>query len=101
MSSSAKDRLVAEREHLDVECIQGDMADLSVFADESFDLVFHPASNVFVPDLQNVWRECHRVVLRGGALLAGFMNPDVFLFDHEDAEKTGQLIVSTRCPTPT
>ncbi len=30
--------------------------------DASFDLIFHPASNVFVSNLQPVWRECHRVV---------------------------------------
>jgi SAM-dependent methyltransferase len=79
----AKDQLIAEREQLDLQCIRGDMADLSVLADGSFDLIFHPAANVFVPGLQNVWLECHRVLRRGGALLAGFMNPDVFLFDHE------------------
>jgi ubiquinone/menaquinone biosynthesis C-methylase UbiE len=60
------DRLVAEREGLSVRCEQGDMADLARFADASFDLVFHPASNVFVPDVLAVWRECKRV-LRPGA----------------------------------
>ena len=84
----AKDRTVAQREGLDVRCIQGDMADLSCFAHESFDLVFNPTSNVFVPDLTPVWLECHRVLRPGGHLLAGFMNPAVFMFDHEEAERT-------------
>jgi 2-polyprenyl-3-methyl-5-hydroxy-6-metoxy-1,4-benzoquinol methylase len=44
-----QDRLVAQREGLDLETVQGDMADLSRFADDSFDLVFHPLSNLFVP----------------------------------------------------
>ena len=43
----AKDRLVAEREGLEVRFEQGDMADLSRFDDASFDLIFHPVSNVF------------------------------------------------------
>ena len=30
-----------------IHCEQGDMADLSRFEDESFDLIFHPVSNVF------------------------------------------------------
>jgi 2-polyprenyl-3-methyl-5-hydroxy-6-metoxy-1,4-benzoquinol methylase len=45
----AQDRLVAERESLELRTVQGDMRDLSAFADGSFDLVFHPVSNLFVP----------------------------------------------------
>jgi len=94
----AKDRLVASREGLDVQTVQGDMADLSPFADESFDLIFHPAANVFVPDVACVWRECHRVLRPGGVLLAGFMNPVVFLFDHEEADNSGKLTVKYALP---
>ena len=32
------------------------MANLSVFADESFDLVFHPVSNVFAANVRPVYR---------------------------------------------
>jgi SAM-dependent methyltransferase len=94
----ARDRQVAEREGLDVRCVQGDMADLSCFDDGSFDLVFHPASNVFVPDLAPVWREAQRVLRPGGVLLAGFVNPAVFLFDHDEAERTQALVVRHRLP---
>jgi hypothetical protein len=30
-----------------------------------------------------VWREAFRVLRRGGALLAGFVNPVGYIFDHE------------------
>lgn len=93
-----KDAMVAERDGLALRCVRGDMADLGCFADGSFDLIFHAASNVFVPDLAPVWRECHRVLKPGGALLAGFMNPAVFLFDHEEAEATGVLQVRYALP---
>jgi SAM-dependent methyltransferase len=93
----ARDRQVAEREGLRLQCVQGDMARLGCLPDASFDLVFHPASNVFVPDVTAVWRECHRVLRPGGELLAGFMNPAVFLFD-PDAEQAGQLVVKYRLP---
>ena len=83
----AKDLAVAEREGLPLRCVRGDMADLRGVGDEAFDLVFHPVSNVFVPDVMPVWRECHRVLRRGGRLLAGMMNPCYFLFDHDDAER--------------
>jgi len=96
-----KDQLVAERDRLDLRCVRGDMTDLSCLAAASFDLIFHPVSNVFVPDLASVWRECHRVVRPGGAVLAGFMNPAMFLFDHNEAESTGQLLANSGCLTPT
>jgi len=93
-----KDQLVAEREGLAIRCVQGDMADLGCFPDAAFDLVFHPASNVFARNLEPVWRECHRVIRPGGALLSGFMNPAVFLFDHDEADATGELVVRYSLP---
>jgi SAM-dependent methyltransferase len=94
----ARDRLVADRERLPVTCLRGNMADLSVLRDESFDLIFHPVSNVFAEDVRPVWRECFRVLRPGGALLAGFINPLFFLFDHDEALASGQLIVKYRLP---
>jgi SAM-dependent methyltransferase len=84
----AQDRAVAARDGLDLATVEGDMADLSRFAPESFDLIFHPCSNCFVPDVRRVWREAHRVLRRGGALLAGFVDPVVFSVD-PDLEKQG------------
>jgi SAM-dependent methyltransferase len=92
----ARDQEVARRHGLPVECIQGDMTDLSALASESFDLVFNPVSTVFVPDVARVWREASKVLKPGGALLSGFMNPSFYLFDH-DAED-GSLTVRYRLP---
>lgn len=94
----AKDQAVAERESLALHCVRGDMADLSVFADASFDVVFHPVSNLFVPDVDVVWRECARVLRPGRRLLAGFMNPAFFLFDHDEATRSGACVVRHRLP---
>jgi SAM-dependent methyltransferase len=94
----AKDRLVADRHDLILETIQGDMADLSEFADESFDLIFHPVANVFVRDLTPVWRDCHRVLRPGCDLLAGFMNPAYYLFDHEGLDRGEEPTARFRLP---
>jgi SAM-dependent methyltransferase len=92
-----QDRMVATRDSLDLTTIVGDMADLSAFADESFDLIFNPCSNLFVADVRPVWREAFRVLRRGGVLLAGFLNPVIFLFDHKQAE-SGVLVVRHTLP---
>ncbi|MBX9298527.1 class I SAM-dependent methyltransferase [Chromobacterium piscinae] len=81
----ARDREVAERENLALRLEHGDMRDLSRFADASFDCVFHPISNLYVPDVAPVWRECHRVLRPGGRLLASFYNPAVFVADRDPA----------------
>ena len=94
----AKDALVVQREGLSIELVQGDMADLSCFDDAQFDLIFHPVSNVFVPDVEVVWRECFRVLVPGGRLLAGFMNPDFFLFDHDAIEAGAPLVATFKLP---
>jgi len=92
-----QDRLVAEREGLPLVTVEGDMADLSGFEDESFDLVFHPCSNLFVPDVRPVWREAFRVLRSGGVLLAGFVNPVIYLFDQR-LEERGVLQARHRLP---
>jgi ubiquinone/menaquinone biosynthesis C-methylase UbiE len=79
----SRDRLVAERDGLPIRTVQGDMADLSVFADDSFDLVFNPVSICFVPDVCVVWREAARVLRKGGALLTGFRQPHLYCLDDE------------------
>ena len=94
----AKDRLVAERDNLNIHCEQGDMADLSRFEDESFDLIFHPVSNVFSQHILPVWQHCARLLRPGGRLLSGFMNPDFFLFDHEALNAGGPKEVRFALP---
>lgn len=92
----AQDRFVSERDGLALTTVQGDMADLSMFADESFDLVFHPVSNTYVPEIRPVWAEAFRVLRRGGLLLAGFINPVCFIFD--DYQKHKEIVVKYPLP---
>lgn len=92
-----QDQLVARTNSLDLKTVEGDMADLSRFADESFDLIFHPCSNCFVPDITQVWQECARVLSPDGILLAGFANPIRYLFDDE-RKNNGNLQVRYALP---
>lgn len=93
----ARDEEVAARDGLEIRTVLGDMRNLSAFDKESFDVVLNPVSNVFCPDLAPVWAECFRVLRPGGALLVGFMNPDIYMFD-ENALDRRELVVAHRLP---
>lgn len=87
-----RDRRLALQEKLDLRIEEGDMRDLSRFPSASFDLVFHPVSNCFIPDPRPVWREAARVLKPGGALLSGFCLPSLWLVD-PDRDERGEAVV--------
>ncbi|HYH04037.1 MAG TPA: class I SAM-dependent methyltransferase [Bacillota bacterium] len=76
-----QDVYVATRDSLRIKTVEGDMRDLSCFENEEFDLIFHPVSNTFVPEILPVWKEAYRVLKDNGVLLSGFVNPFVYIFD--------------------
>lgn len=78
------ERMVAERENYSIDIVRADMAKPLPFADEQFDLIFHPVSNVYIEQVEPVWRECFRVLKPGGMLLAGLDNGIGFAFDDEE-----------------
>jgi SAM-dependent methyltransferase len=92
-----QDRLVATREALPVTTVEGDMRDLSGFDPGTFDLIVHPVSNCFVPDVRCVWREAFRVLRAGGRLLSGFANPVLYVFD-EAAYAAGETRLAHPVP---
>jgi SAM-dependent methyltransferase len=94
----ARDEEVAAREGLAIRTVLGDMRDLSAFPDASFDVIVNPTSNVFCPELAPVWRESFRVLLPGGVLMTGFLNPDIFIFDVVALDERGEFVV--RHPVP-
>lgn len=81
------DRLVAEREGLIIQLVEGDAADLSMLADETFDVVFNPCSTVFMKDVRPVWKEAFRVLRHCGYLMTGLMNPIHYIFDLPKMDK--------------
>lgn len=77
------EKLVSEREGYDIEIVQGDMTKPLPFDDETFDLIFHPVSNCYVKDVKSIFRECYRVLKKGGVFLAGLGN-EINYFVAED-----------------
>lgn len=84
------ERMVAAREGYDIEILRADMSKPLPFPDESFDLIFHPVSNVYVEEVKPIFRECYRILKPGGVLLAGLDNGINFLVDESE-----QRIINT------
>lgn len=92
-----KDEYVAQRDNLVIKTVQGNMQDLSVFEDESFDCIVHPWSNGYIDNVLPVWKECARVLKKNGVLMAGFGNPISSIFNVGKFEK-GILEVENTIP---
>ena len=70
----ASERMVAQREGYEISIIRADMTKRLPFADDSFDLIFHPVSNCYVEEVCPIFREYFRVLKSGGILLSGLDN---------------------------
>ena len=84
-----RDEETAFKFDLKIQTVQGNMQDLSVFKPESFDMIIHPVSNVFIDNVLPVWQACGRVLKPGRPLLSGFTNPLVYMIDWKKADHTG------------
>lgn len=69
------DRQAAAHYGLDPDIQQGDMRDLSRFADDSFEIVWQPYSINFVPDVRPVFAGVARVLRQGGLYRVQWANP--------------------------
>jgi SAM-dependent methyltransferase len=71
----SRDREAAAHYRVSVRTVQGDMRDLSCFADDSFDVVWHGHSLGFIPDPRRVFAEAARVLRAGGLYYLACHNP--------------------------
>jgi SAM-dependent methyltransferase len=76
-----RDHEAATHYGLHIEMIQGDMRDLSPFASDSFDVVWHAHSINFVPSVEPVFDEVARVLRPGGFYHVSCHNPFVHAVD--------------------
>lgn len=80
------EKMVANREGYKIEIIQADMTQSLPFADDTFDLIFHPVSNCYVEKVEPIFKECFRVLKPKGRLLGGFDIGINYLFDDDEKE---------------
>lgn len=70
-----RDRLAASHYGHSIVTEQGDMRDLSRFADNAFDMVWHAHSINFVPQVEPVFEGVARILRAGGHYHLSFHNP--------------------------
>lgn len=71
----ALDQAVAKRRDLRLRTIETSMDDLSQIGDKLFDIVIHPVSTCYVPNLVPVYREIARVLKAGGLYISQHKQP--------------------------
>ena len=69
------DRAVARERKIDLEIVQGSMDDLSMLAAGRFDVVIHPVSTCYLPDVARVFRAVARVAKPGGLYVSQHKAP--------------------------
>jgi len=69
------DRLVAAAQRLNVRTVEASMDDLSMLAADAFDVVIHPVSTCYLPDIAPVYREVARVTRPGGIYISQHKQP--------------------------
>ena len=85
------EKLVSQRENYDIEIIRGDMTKPLPFPDETFDLIFHPVSNCYAREVKPIWKECYRVLKKGGVLLAGMDNSINYIVGSDEKSIVNRL----------
>ena len=92
-----RDTEIAIRENLMIETTLGDMANLSEFENQSFDMVLNPCSVCYCPNVRDIWKESFRVLRKGGTFIAGLINPLYYIFDAQCLDR-GQYVVRHKIP---
>jgi len=78
----SRDREAAAHHGFTVQTVQGDMRDLSAFADNRFDVVWQPYSLNYSPTVEPVFSEVARVLKPGGIYHVSIANPFILAIDN-------------------
>jgi len=86
-----EEKIVAEREKYEIEIIKADMTKKLPFADNSFDIIFHPVSNCYIESVEPVFKECYRILKKGGILLCGLDIGTNYIVDEKEEKIINSL----------
>ena len=85
------DRRVASERGLQLRTVEASMDDLSMFAPADFDIVIHPVSTCYVPDVAPIFREVAKVLCSGGLYISQHKTPTSLQADIQRSERGYEL----------
>lgn len=86
------DRLVAAERKLHLRTVETSMDDLSMFEPAEFDIVIHPVSTCYLPEVEPVYRQVARVVRGGGVYVSQHKQPASLQADIKPAAVGYELV---------
>jgi SAM-dependent methyltransferase len=87
------DRRVAAERGLEMRLVQSSMDDLSMLAEGEFEIVIHPVSTCYVPDLTAVYREVARVCRSHGLYISQHKQPASLQADMQPTPHGYELVL--------
>ena len=85
------DRVVAQERNLVIRTVETSMHDLSMFQTGEFEIIIHPVSTCYLPELSTVYQQIARVTRAGGVYISQHKQP-VSLQSATEAQPSGYLI---------
>lgn len=90
-----QDREVARQRGHHVRVIEGSMDDLSMLGVAEFDLVVHPVSTCYLPQIDVVYRQVSRVLRVGGLYISQHKSPVSLQASTRRDTSTGKYVIET------
>ena len=85
------DRQVAAERQIDMRIIETSMDDLSMFNLSEFDLVIHPVSTCYLPNIEPVYQQVARVLRDGGLYISQHKTPGSLQASQEASQNGYEL----------
>ena len=86
------DREVAAKRRLELKTVAASMDELSMFATGEFEIVIHPVSTCYLPEIGPVYREVARVTHSGGLYISQHKSPTSLQADTRASNRGYELI---------
>lgn len=86
------DRQAAAERGLRVRTVEASMDDLSALADAQFEIIIHPVSTCYVPDVRPVFQEAARMLVAGGLYISQHKTPQSLQASQKPGARSYELL---------
>ena len=83
---------------LKIKTERGEMEDLSIFREGSFDFVLNGVSVCYTKNVRKVWKEVFRTLRRKGIFITAFVNPCYYSLDRSVYEEKAEMKMIHKLP---